>query len=432
MGVVNTLYIYDIVTNSWSQGAPMASNVFGAAGTIVEKQFWVMGGANSRSTRIYDPETNIWTAGPDLNDIRSDTGAVTLERFSGPMVFTAVGQGDPFTNVLTSSEANLLLGCPNTMSISGRVMYENAASPAVPVPGVNLNAPGSIVVNGSTNTSGNYSMAGFGEGAYTVTPSRPTQLFTTSNGIFSNDASLISRHVVGLQTLSATQLKAAMVGGGPGLSSFDAGLLAQYIVGIPNVNNQTGQWKFTPVNRTYPSITSSQVNQDYAATLMGDVSGDWNPAGPRPFEVTTRPLPWDAVLASVPNVKGGTGQTLTVPLRLDNTGGEPISSYQFTLEYDPAVIEPAKIAASLAGTMADGMSLAFNSPEPGVLNVVVYSAFPITGDGIYIELNFEVIGKPGSATPLSIAEIRLNDGKNSLATIDGHVEIGNPNNASDR
>jgi hypothetical protein len=238
--------------------------------------------------------------------------------------------------------------------------------------------------------------------------------------------------VVGLQTLSATQLKAARVSGGPGLSSFDAGLLAQYIVGIPNVNNQTGQWKFTPVNRTYPSITSNQANQDYAATLMGDVSGDWNPVGPRPFEVTTRPLPWDAVLASIPNVKGGTGRTLTVPLRLDNTGGEAISSYQFTLEYDPAVIEPAKIAASLAGTMADGMCLAFNSPEPGVLKVVVYSAFPVTGDGVYIGLNFEVIGKPGSATPLSIAEIRLNDGKNGLATIDGHVEIGNSHDASDR
>jgi hypothetical protein len=270
---------------------------------------------------------------------------------------------------------------------------------------------------------GNYSLSGFGAGPYTVTPSRSTQPFTTSNGIFSNDAALISRHVVGLTTLSATQLKAAMVGGGPGLSSFDAGLLAQYIVGIPNANNQTGRWKFTPVDRSYPSAASNPTNQDYAGTLMGDVSGDWSPAGARTFEVSTRTLPWDQILASVPDVKAHSGDKLTVPLRLDGLMGKAVSSYQFTLEFDPAVIEPSQMAADLAGTMADGMNIAFYSPSRGVLNVAVYSAFPVTGEGVYANLNFNVTGKALSSTPLVMRGFRFNDGRSPVDAVSGHVSV---------
>jgi hypothetical protein len=58
-----------------------------------------------------------------------------------------------------------------------------------------------------SGADGNYTLMGLGAGPYTVTPSKSTQPFTTANGIFSNDAALISRHVVGLITLLETVLQ---------------------------------------------------------------------------------------------------------------------------------------------------------------------------------------------------------------------------------
>jgi hypothetical protein len=334
-----------------------------------------------------------------------------------------VGGWSTETNI-NNNNFRLLCSSAATPEINGRVTYENAAVPVVPVPSANLNAAGAPAVMTTSNTSGNYSITGLGPGAYTVTPSKATQPFTTPNGIFSNDAALISRHVVGLQTLNATQLKAAMVGGGPTLSSFDAGLLAQYIVGIPNVNNQTGQWKFTPANRMYASVTSTQTNQDYAGLLMGDVSGDWAPPAGRPFtSVDSEFFVWDAAAVSLPDITAWAGKPVTVPVRLDNLMGEAVSSYQFTIQFDQTVIAPAEIAASLAGTMADGMNIVCHSPKPGVVSVAVYSAFPVTGDGIYVDLNFRVTGKSGSTTTLSVEGFRFNEGTHKVVATGGNVSV---------
>ncbi|MEO7539084.1 MAG: cohesin domain-containing protein [Pyrinomonadaceae bacterium] len=307
--------------------------------------------------------------------------------------------------------------------IAGRVTYQNAAAPVVPVPLVNLTAAGSPAVMAATDPAGNYTIMGPGPGAYTVTPSKAPQPSTTSNGIFSNDAALIARHVVGLSNLNATQQNAAMVGGQGFISSLDAGFVAQYIVGIPNALNQTGRWKFTPTSRTYPAVTASQVNQDYEALLMGDVSGDWSPPAADMFKVHARPMPWDAVTASLSGIKAPFGKEAVVSLSLDGLAGEAVSSYQFTINYDPAVIEPARIAAALTGTRAEGMNIACYSPSPGTLKVAVYSAFPVTGDGVYAALKFNVIGRPGSTTRLDISEFRFNDGTMPVLNTPGSIAV---------
>jgi hypothetical protein len=423
---VTTLYIYDIATNSWSTGASMGVGRFAPAGTVVGGKLMVMGGGNpftpTTLAETYDPATNMWTGGASLNVARYDAGAVTLDTANGPMALVVAGSADNASTSISSVEGLRDAFCTFPV-ISGRITYENAAAPVVAVPAVSLNAPGSPAVAGSSAQNGNYSLTGFGGGAYTVTPSKATQLFTTPNGIFSNDASLISRHVVGIQILNAAQQKAAMVGGGPGISSFDAGLVAQYIVGIPNVINQTGQWKFTPANRSYLSITSDLTNQDYAGTLMGDVSGDWLPPAPRPSETVTRPGPWSAATVTAPETPAAARKPFTVPLSLAGLAGEAVSSYQFTIRFDPAVITPAKAAASLAGTVSEGLSLAFHSPSPGVLNVVAYGAFPVTGEGIFVNLNFIAAGRPGTSTPLVITGFRLNDGTTPVTAVNGLVVV---------
>lgn len=311
-------------------------------------------------------------------------------------------------------------------TMSGQVTY--AHSPFVAVPGVLMDAPGSPHISDTTNMSGNYSMTGFGPGSYTVTPSKADALYTDSDrGIYANDASLIAQHVVGLITLNATQLQAAKVSGNltPTLTTYDAALIAQWIThtlpGTPG--NLTGKWVFTNASTNYANVNANYAGQNYTAILMGDVSGGW-PGLARP-ELLARGLQTDKsdVRASVPNVEAPAGSVVSVPLTIDNLKGSPIGSYEFDIEYDPAVLEPFAVAASVAGTISDGLSVISNSPQPGVLKVVVYGAMPVRGDGVYVNLRFSTIGGEGTNSPLIIRGFRFNDGEVDPVTVDGQLFI---------
>jgi hypothetical protein len=236
----------------------------------------------------------------------------------------------------------------------------------------------------------------------------------------SNDASLIAQHVVGLTTLSPAAVEAGKVSGLADLSSFDAGLIAQWIVCINNPINQSGTWKFNPTHVDHGTgVIGQNLTEDYTATLMGDVSGDWNPALP------ARPLAEDpnGVRASVPDSSAQAGSIVTVPLSIDNLVGKGVTSYQFDIEYDASVLQPVENAADIASTKADGMTVFSNAPEPGLLKVVVFGALPVSGDGLYANLKFAVVGRAGSASDLNIRRFSVDDGTAATTTTAGRLIV---------
>jgi hypothetical protein len=264
---------------------------------------------------------------------------------------------------------------------------------------------------------------GFGAGPYNVIPSRNAQeCGGAANGIFANDASLISQHVVNIITLSADQQVAAKVETiTQGVTALDASFIAQKIVGICAENNLTGRWTFSPSNYDHPSGVNGHLTENYRGYLLGDVSGDWNPFGAgqaRGFELFQLP----AVL-SLPNVSATRGSAVEIPLRIDDLMGRGVDSYQFDIVYDPAVLSPAAAAASVTETLSEGLSLVYNSPAPGLLKVAAYAPLPASGDGVYLNLKFKVIGPDGSATPLIIDQPLLGDGSISLKTREGRVRV---------
>ena len=80
--------------------------------------------------------------------------------------------------------------------VSGRITYANALT-STPVSSATLDALGSIVLSTTSNSTGNFTLTGFGIGAYTITPSKVGQV----NGISNLDASRVAQHIVGLTTL---------------------------------------------------------------------------------------------------------------------------------------------------------------------------------------------------------------------------------------
>jgi hypothetical protein len=235
----------------------------------------------------------------------------------------------------------------------------------------------------------------------------------------SNDASLIARHVVGLTTLSPAAIEAGRVSGLAELSTFDAGLIAQWIVCIDNPINLSGKWKLNPAGSSHDNVIGENLTENYAATMMGDVSGDWDPALP------SRPLVEDpnGVRVSVPDTTAQAGSIATVPFSIDKLAVKGVTSYQFDIEYDASVLRPVKNAADIAGTKADRMTVFSNSPQPGLLKVVVFGALPATGDGLYANLKFVAVGRAGSSSPLAISGFSFNDGSIGTTTTAGRLTV---------
>lgn len=394
------------------------------------------------------------TAGATLNTFAPSPGELqvsiyTTTPFSGSgsivdlttNVIGPIGSTSPLT--LSNLWYNGTLVCSTTVSgsvtvisgeVSGQVTY--AHQPGVkPVPGANLSAPGVPPVSGVTNASGNYLLSGFGPGSYTVTPSKANKLqacdvgFSGPNGIFSNDASAISQHIVGITPITdPVQLNAAWVSEGttPFLSSFDAALISQWIVCINNPINLTGRWFFTPVNRSYADVIPDFTNQDYTALLKGDVNGDWSDTGPlRPAPMTKEELE-NAVRVSIGDFKADKGTLSLVPLRIDNLNGIGVTSYQFDVEFDPNVLTPDEVGAEIERTISESLLVVSNSPSEGLLKVVVYGAWPVNGDGVYVNLRFRATGDVGASSPLSIRQFRFNDGNVRTRSIDGTMTILDP------
>ncbi len=349
-----------------------------------------------------------------------------------------IGSSTPLT--LTNFLYNGGLVCSNITSgtltvisgtVAGRVTLENEAYPAptvtpspVPVHDAKISAAGGTNFFALSDANGDYSLSGFGSGAYTVTPSRPDEDMMAPNGIFSDDASLVAQHVVQLITLSPAQQRAADASGLGNLSSYDAALIAQWVVGISNPVNKAGKWTFTPAS-TMPDIRTNSI-QDYLALLIGDVNADWLPAGPRPARAPESIDSTNAVRVSIPNAVAARSSQITVPLNIGNLKGRGITSYQFDIEYDPSVLLPAQAAADVTGTISQGLLVVSNSPRPGLLKVAVYGAIPVTGDGVLIDLRFIAAGQTGTSTPLTISSFRLNNGSADIIASGGRLRIAGP------
>jgi hypothetical protein len=238
---------------------------------------------------------------------------------------------------------------------------------------------------------------------------------------------MVSQHVVGLIVMTPEQIAAGKVAGLGTLSSFDAALIAQKVVGICSVNNQAGEWRFTaPPSIFYSSVLTDYFNQNYKGYLMGDVSGEWGTLNNnnRPAMMPETPSSAQAVKVAVPSkIEAVSGSELHVPVAVGNLAGREVSSYQFDIAYDPAVLSPANVAASLTGTIGEGLSVVSNAPEPGLLKVAVYGAVPVAGDGVYADLIFKVTGVAGESSAVRIADFRFNDGGDEVYVANGIVAV---------
>ncbi len=329
-----------------------------------------------------------------------------------------------------------LAGTASSAGIEGTVTYRmniNAPIGATPtptpllvtqpVPDVTITSAGSNPNPApvQTDASGHYSLTGFGAGNYTLTGTHADKACGSTpglNGIKGNDATQVLRKVVNIVTMSPEQAEAADVSGLGAVNALDATLIARYVVCINTPGSLVGKWRIKP-QFTNP-INGQGGTYDFNALLMGEVTGDWSPTGASLAERHADPE--TSARISVPTMTAPAG-TFSVPLRIDNLRGSNVDAYQFDIRFDANVIRPADIAADLNATMGQNLTVVSNSPEPGLLKVVVYGVQPANGDGVYANLNFASVGAAGATSPITISDFGYNEGRDPVIVTSGSVTI---------
>jgi hypothetical protein len=115
-----------------------------------------------------------------------------------------------------------------------------------------------------------------------------------------------------------------------------------------------------------------------------------------------------------------TNSQFLVPVNVDSTTGRNILAFDFTLNYNPAVITP--VAIESAGTLSNGWTITTNNSS-GTLVVSGFNTSPLSGAGILLNIRFVSSGGIGTTSNLNFAGFRFNEGIPCVNTTNGNVSI---------
>ena len=170
--------------------------------------------------------------------------------------------------------------------------------------------------------------------------------------------------------------------------------------------------------------------------LLGEVSGNWTPAGPSsqgPSKEQTpnsalAPCGAPAISLTLPSASVSNSLTnFTLPIGIGDTTGESVTGYDIRFTFDPAVVGLQATPVSNAGTLSSGMTVTTNTATPGLLIVTAAQAAPISGSGTLLNVNFTRVGANGTSTALTWTKTELDDAVNDCikpaTPVNGSISI---------
>jgi hypothetical protein len=184
--------------------------------------------------------------------------------------------------------------------VSGRISYFADSGP-VPAATVLLQGASGTLAT-TTDGLGQFVFTGVAAGAWRLEPQKQGDL---RDGVSSLDAGYVLQAVSGLRTLDPVAALACDVTGDGTLSALDAALILQFDVGLidrfPVAQSCGSDWVFVPQPLSAPAqqlifpqssdagcqsgrilfqaLQSDVAQQDFAAALIGDCTGNWQSSG---------------------------------------------------------------------------------------------------------------------------------------------------------
>jgi hypothetical protein len=129
-------------------------------------------------------------------------------------------------------------------------------------------ASGSTLSDGS----GNYQFSSLASGGSYIVTSTKAALLPTTGNINTVDVIAVQKQFLTRTFLSGCKLAAADVNGDTVVTTQEVIAVQRFFNGLSTAIANVGKYKFTPTNRTYTGLVSSQTGQNYDALVFGDVA----------------------------------------------------------------------------------------------------------------------------------------------------------------
>ncbi|MCK6600867.1 MAG: T9SS type A sorting domain-containing protein [Bacteroidetes bacterium] len=186
------------------------------------------------------------------------------------------------------------------------------------------------------------------------------------------------------------------------------------------------------------------IVHNYETAPMGLAWEQWSDgsfyAFSDPDSWETEWLPWIAVKSEGGVISDGlvvrfnstdtvaVNSIIQVPVYTSKLGDHEVLSADFTVTYDPNVLQYVKMVQ--AGTMSDGMLTAINQSVPGTLTVAAAHSQVLSGtDSLLILIEFK--GKAVGTSPMGFTKFVYNDGDPKVTTKGGNVTVKLPTDVAE-
>ncbi|WP_114778746.1 cohesin domain-containing protein [Botryobacter ruber] len=326
-------------------------------------------------------------------------------------------------NTFTAIPVTIVAGAVSIQSevtVSGTVRTPSGT----PLDRVIVKAKGnSSEQNLTTSESGVFSFKLTGSSSYSLAPVKRNEVNVT-NGITTLDILQIQRHILGLVPLNSPyKIIAADVNNSGSVTTMDIAYIRSLILynSTSFPGNRTwayvkSDFTFTDPSmpfpydstRTYSSV-SELSNQDFTGIKLGDVNDTWDAS-------TARLASAGNIAFNFKNQVIAPGTEIVVPVTVKDF--TDVSGYQFTLNWDPKVLEFARVEhAGIEG--AYGTHSVHNGRLTTLWTEPNGNSLSLENGSKIFQVRFKVIGKNGSESKVEVSS----DLTNSLAYNGGLAEL---------
>jgi len=296
-------------------------------------------------------------------------------------------------------------------AVSGRVRYRSGDAGVSEVLLVNESQQ---LYSGQSDDTGAFTVLGQPTGTWIMSPSKSDG----TEAITAYDASLVLQHAEGIIALNDYAIIAADVDCNGTVNSTDALYILQEAVGLVSLPfpGAGAVWSFDPASRSYTDLNADQSGQDFAAVLLGDVSGNWG--GESEYGSSTA-SEGPATLSVVAGEVDASGR-VTVALWLDASQA-PVYSLEMAMTYSPS---QATALSLQPGPLGDGLALGHDLDRPGEVRLALAGDSPVTGRGELVTLSFQMADPDRSTTRLLLTSGELNEGGVPVQLVSGQLGRG--------
>jgi len=267
---------------------------------------------------------------------------------------------------------------------------------------------GDTTASATTDDFGNYQLSPLAAGGnYTVTPTK-SALTPGSASINTVDVIATQRYFLTIASLPpGCRLTAADVNGDSSINTVDVIATQRFFLGRSTGTANTGKYKFTPVNRTYPSVVTDQTGQNYDTLIFGDVASSfvYRPEGSSQSAAEVA-----ATVAAVGLPDVAADQSMTNVIAAVTTSAidakNKLVGFQGDFTFDERVVTFQSPPVQKAGITGGNWNVSGNVlPGAGPIRTLRVSSFsndfaPLNGSGTLFELRMTRVSKAAQNTPL--------------------------------